>query len=81
METREYLNNELKTGRVVITESSLLSQSFKTADNVITVTGKRIGGGFTMGKTVYHIKYNDMDKIISLDEAYKITANYLMGVA
>jgi len=78
MEDRDYLNQQLAEGCVLITQDGLLSQSFQTADNAIEVIGTRVGGGFTVGKTIYKMSINKGPyEVTTLRGAYKATADYL----
>jgi hypothetical protein len=74
----KYLQKKLVEGEIVITRKGLLSQDYETRDGHIKVTSDRKGGGFTAGTTLYYIKIPGKNKrLISLIEAYKLTAAYL----
>ena len=41
--------------------NGLLATSFHSKDNRVIVTFDRVGGGFTMGKTWYHLSLDGID--------------------
>lgn len=76
MTETETMNKLVKDGKVKITRPGLLSCDFETVDKSIVVTSKRIGGGFTMGETLYFIIENKETHRIELEDAYKKIIEY-----
>jgi hypothetical protein len=76
----DFLNNCIKSGKIIIDQTTIFAQDFHTFDNKIIVKSKRVGGGFTIGTTLHELTINHATTIASLDKIYEITEKYLRGV-
>lgn len=76
----QFLNENIKSGLLIIDRQTLLTQDFHTADNKIIVKSRRVGGGFTVGTTFYDLTINHNTTTIPLDEIYAITEKYLRQI-
>jgi hypothetical protein len=80
MKNQDYLNSELKAGKIKITNNRLFSQDFETTDGAISVKGDRLGGGFTSGRNIYRIDFKGGKiTVCSLAKVYDFVAAYLQG--
>lgn len=57
---QERLQVHLKKENIKITFNGMMLQDFETKDGVLKKRAKRIGGGFTSGRTVHEVLENDI---------------------
>lgn len=72
----EYLNGKLKAGDIVITYNGILSQDFKTSDNVLTAIKKHAGRNYGCVSQYSWYEVSKNNKLVFKSERIDYVYNY-----
>ena len=78
--TIDFLNSEVKNNRIIITKNGMFSQNFKTFDGKLEHVYDRIGGGFTVGRTIHFLVEDGLKKEMDIIDICKRFENYLRSI-